>query len=72
MVSSPKAGDVAEWGKRLSKAQNEIETLTNHAVEGFGAMPAKGGHAELSRDQIREAIRYMMTATPPTAVQQPK
>ena len=62
MVSAPKAGDLAEWGKRLSRAQNGVETLTDHAVAGFGAMPAKGGHAELSREQIREAIKFMMAS----------
>jgi cytochrome c5 len=66
MVSSPKAGNAADWSKRLAQAQNGIETLTDHAVEGFGAMPKKGGSAELSRDQIREAIKYMMAA--PTTV----
>ena len=60
MVSAPKAGDVADWGKRLASAQNSVETLTDHAVAGFGAMPAKGGHSELSREQVREAIRFMM------------
>jgi cytochrome c5 len=63
MVSAPKAGDVADWGKRLASAQNSVETLTNHAVAGFGAMPAKGGHPELSREQIREAIKFMMAAS---------
>lgn len=72
MVSSPKAGDVGEWGKRLAKAQNGIETLADHAVEGFGAMPAKGGSAELSRDQIREAIKYMMAASTPASIVQPR
>jgi cytochrome c5 len=36
-----------------------IEQLTDNAVAGIGAMPTKGGAAELSREQIRAAIRHM-------------
>lgn len=57
MVSSPKAGDTAEWGKRLAKG---LEAVTDNAVNGFGAMPPKGGAGELSRDKIRQAIEFMM------------
>lgn len=60
MVAAPKAGDAAAWSKRLTLATNGIETLTDHALEGFGAMPPKGGRDELTRDQIRSAIEFMM------------
>lgn len=60
MVSAPKAGDLADWGKRLARGPKGIETLTDNAVNGFGAMPARGGNSELSRDQILQAIRFMM------------
>jgi cytochrome c5 len=56
MVSSPKAGDRVEWNKRLAKG---LEAATDNAVNGFGAMPPKGGATELSREQIRLAIQYM-------------
>lgn len=56
MVSSPKAGDVAEWKRRLAKG---IEATTDNAVNGFSAMPPKGGVSSLSREQIRLAIQYM-------------
>jgi cytochrome c5 len=56
MVSSPKAGDVGEWNRRLAKG---LEATTDNAVNGFGAMPPKGGSGELARDQIRSAIQYM-------------
>ncbi len=56
MVSSPKAGDTAEWSKRLAKG---LEAVTDNAVNGFAAMPPKGGASELSRQQIRQAIQYM-------------
>ncbi len=56
MVGSPKTGDNAEWSKRLAKG---LEAVTDNAVNGFNAMPPKGGASELSREQIRQAIQYM-------------
>lgn len=60
MVAAPKAGDVAEWRRRLVQAPKGIDTLADHAVNGFGAMPPKGGRDELTRDEIRSAISFMM------------
>jgi cytochrome c oxidase cbb3-type subunit 3 len=67
MVSAPKAGDIAEWGRRLARGAKGIETLTDNAINGFAAMPAKGGRSELSRVQIRQAIEFMMTSRNSTA-----
>lgn len=60
MVSAPKAGDTVDWGQRLSRGSRGLETLADNAVNGSGAMPAKAGHSELSRDQILLAIKFMM------------
>jgi cytochrome c5 len=59
MVSAPKAGDTAEWARRAGKGGGGLDYLVRHAIEGFGAMPAKGGHAELTTAQIRDAIEFM-------------
>jgi cytochrome c5 len=59
MVSAPKAGDAAEWARRAGKGPAALDMLTKHAIDGFGAMPAKGGHAELTAAQIRDAIVFM-------------
>jgi cytochrome c5 len=64
MVSAPKAGDIKEWARRSAQAPGGLEMLTDHAVEGFGAMPAKGGHAELTRAQLRDAIKFMRGPAP--------
>jgi cytochrome c5 len=60
MVSAPKLGDAAEWQRRLARSPKGIGTLTDHAVDGFAAMPAKGGQADLTREEIRLAILHMM------------
>jgi cytochrome c5 len=62
MVAAPKRGDANDWAQRLARSPKGIDTLTEHAIEGFGAMPAKGGAAELSRAEARLAIDYMMAS----------
>ena len=61
MVSAPKAGDSAAWQKRLAAQPKGLESLTDNAMNGIGAMPAKGGRDELTREQVQQAIRFMMT-----------
>jgi cytochrome c5 len=56
MVSSPKAGDVAEWNRRLKKG---MPVLIDNAINGVGAMPAKGGASALTRTEIGLAIEFM-------------
>lgn len=56
MVSSPKLGDKDEWARRLHKG---LDQTTDNAMKGLGAMPAKGGCMECTREEIRSAIQYM-------------
>ena len=35
------------------------DTLHKHALEGFNAMPAKGGNGSLSDDEVKAAVDYM-------------
>lgn len=56
MVSSPKLGDKDEWARRLHKGWDQT---TDNAMKGLGAMPAKGGCMECTREEIRSAIQYM-------------
>ena len=60
MVAAPKRGDRAAWARRLASSSNGIATLTDHAVDGYGAMPPKGGKETLTREEIQAAIVYMM------------
>lgn len=55
-LGSPKVGDDAAWGPRIGKG---LDTLLNHALNGFNAMPAKGGMATLSDDEVKAAVIYM-------------
>lgn len=64
MVSAPKAGDVAEWARRAARNEGGIGMLTDNAINGFGAMPPKGGAAGLTPAQIRDAIEFMRAPSP--------
>lgn len=56
LSGSPKLGDPAAWAPRLAQG---LDTLTQHAVNGFNAMPAKGGDPGLTDDEIKRAVAYM-------------
>jgi cytochrome c5 len=47
----------AQWTDRLDKG---MDTLVSHAINGFNAMPAKGGRMDLSDAQVRASVEYMV------------
>jgi cytochrome c5 len=55
-AGAPKTGDAAAWAPRLKQG---YDTLVKHAVEGFKAMPAKGGNADLDPIEVARAVVYM-------------
>lgn len=55
---APVIGNTKMWAKRK---QQPLETLVEHASNGFGLMPAKGGNTELTEEQITLAIQYMLS-----------
>jgi len=57
IMNAPKMGDAAAWQARLAKGK---ETLYANAINGIGAMPAKGGRADMSDDAIRAAVDHLI------------
>lgn len=57
MLNSPKTGDKAAWAPRIAKGK---ETLYTHAINGFNAMPARGG-GELSDQEVKNAVDYLVS-----------
>ena len=57
---APKS-DKAAWAPRIAQG---LDTLVKHAVEGFqgagGIMPAKGGRADLTDEQVKVTVEYMV------------
>ena len=37
-----------------------MDTLFDHAINGFKGMPAKGGNASLSDEAVEAAVEYMV------------
>lgn len=64
VAGAPKPGDKIDWSPRLAQGQ---EVLDKHAIEGFngskGMMPARGGSAGLSDDEVKAAVRFMVDAS---------
>lgn len=57
---APVFGDVAGWAPRIAKG---VATLGENAIKGFtdvGYMPPKGGRADLSDQEILDAVTYMV------------
>lgn len=55
---APIIGNMKMWGKRLPQG---IDTLVDHAINGYaGMMPPKGGNPDLTDEQIRLAVSYMV------------
>ena len=57
MMSSPKLGSNSDWAPRIEKG---IDTLYNHAINGFNMMPARGGRPDLSDDDVKAAVDHML------------
>ena len=60
VAGAPKVGDKADWGPRIAQGK---DTLYKHAIEGYtgakGMMPARGGGASLSDDDVKAAVDFM-------------
>lgn len=56
-AGAPKKGDAEAWSSRIDKG---MDTLVSHAINGFNAMPAKGGCASCSDEEIRVAVELMV------------
>ena len=56
LAGAPKLGDKGAWSARIAAGE---KTLDQRAIAGFKAMPAKGGNADLTDDEVRRAVVYM-------------
>lgn len=57
VANSPKLGDKEAWKARIATGK---DALYETALKGKGAMPPKGGRANLSDDLIKAAVDYMI------------
>jgi cytochrome c5 len=59
-AGAPKKGDAGQWAPRIKQGQN---VLVANAIKGKGAMPPKGGAAQLSDIEIARAVVYLANAS---------
>jgi len=59
VANAPKYGDKAAWAPRAATGK---DALLASVLAGKGAMPPKAGNAELSNDDIKAAIDFMLSA----------
>ena len=64
VAGAPKVGDVDAWAGRVGK---DVEEIYTNAIAGFqgesGVMPPKGGFMNLSDDDVKSAVDYMIEAS---------
>ncbi len=56
-AGAPKVGDKAGWKARIATG---MDTMVKNAIKGKGAMPPKGGRANLTEAQIKAVVKYMV------------
>ena len=56
VAGAPRVGDTASWAPRIKQG---FDLLVKHAVEGFKAMPPKGGNSNLDSVEVARAVAFM-------------
>ncbi|MFT4635660.1 MAG: cytochrome c5 [Arenicella sp.] len=56
-AGAPITGNIGQWASHLAKG---ADTLYTNAINGINAMPARGGNASLSDDNVKAIVDYMI------------
>lgn len=59
MNAAPKYGNKALWAKRIAQGR---DTVYSHALNGLRGMPPRGGFAQLTDDEVKAGVDYMVNA----------
>ena len=60
ILKAPKTGVKADWAARLPQG---MDTMIKKSIDGYtaaGSMPARGGNADLTDQQVSDAVAYMV------------
>ena len=57
VLEAPVTGTASDWAPRLEIG---IEAVYNNAINGINAMPARGGNAALTDDNVKAIVDYML------------
>ncbi|MBL0140631.1 MAG: cytochrome c5 family protein [Betaproteobacteria bacterium] len=61
-AGAPKPGDKAAWAPRFSRG---VDALVYSAIRGHGGMPPRGGKADLTDAELRNAVLYLFNPAGP-------
>jgi len=59
LLGAPKVDDKAAWAGRKS-AVGGVDGLVKSAINGKNSMPARGGKADLSDDEVKAAVEFIL------------
>lgn len=57
---APQLSERAEWKDRAGKGRAELYKSAIEGFTGYYAMPARGGNAALSDEEVKAAVDYML------------
>ncbi|MCA1771018.1 MAG: c-type cytochrome [Halomonas sp.] len=57
-TGAPRKGDEPAWAERIGKG---FDAVLANAINGIGAMPARGGDTSLSDDDMRQVVAFLLT-----------
>ena len=57
-MGAPRVGDAKAWQVRLAKGR---KLISQHTLEGYRLMPARGGCFECSDAQLEAVVDWMMS-----------
>ena len=65
LTGAPKITSTDAWAPRIAQG---LDVLFGHAIEGFigpkyAEMPARGGNSDLTDDEVRAAVAFMIWAS---------
>jgi len=58
VAGAPVIGKSDQWAERIAQGK---QSLYSNAINGIGVMPAKGGASNLSDDNIKDAVDYIIS-----------
>ena len=59
-MGAPAVGAKAAWTKVMEKGMDKVN---HNAINGINGMPAKGGAADLTDDQVKEIVKFMVESS---------
>lgn len=57
VAGAPKVSDKAAWEERYADG---IDTMYERAINGFNAMPPKGGNPKLTDQEVKDTVDYIL------------